>query len=95
LLHLLLLVLAVLLTWETAKALLPFSLPSLAHSVLVVALAYAATFVPDAVLTVAATASAVGILHHVVGSTDSRKPPLAFPRRKSASTRASRVPDLP
>jgi len=92
--HLLLLVLAVLLTWETVKAVLPFRLPSLVHTGLVLALAYGWTLMPYTWLTLAAVTSSVGILHHLVGTTDS-KPAFAFPRKAKARTRPNRVPDLP
>ena len=91
--HLLLMVLAVFLSWETLKSVLPVRLPSLAHSGLVLALAFGWSFVPVWWLTLAAVASAVGILHLLVGTTDDQKPSARLPRRRSG--RRSRVPSLP
>lgn len=93
LLHLLLMVLAVFFSWEMAKEILPIKLPSLAHSGLVLALAFGWSFVPVWWLTLAAVASAVGILHLLVGSTDEHKPGLSLPQRRPR--RRSRVPKLP
>jgi hypothetical protein len=92
--HLLLLTLAVLLTWETLRSALPFRLPSLVHSGLVLAMAYGWSFVPVEWLTLAAVASAVGILHTLVGSSDEAKPGLSLPRR-NFRPRRGKVPNLP
>ena len=95
LLHLLLMVLAVFFSWEMLKEILPFQLPSLAHSGLVLALAFGWSFVPVWPLTLAAVTSAVGILHLLVGSTDEHKPGLSLPKRNPSRRTRSRVPDLP
>ena len=95
LLHLLLLVLAVFFSWTMVKEILPIHLPSLAHSGLVLALAFGWSFVPVWWLTLAAVAAAVGILHLLVGSTDDHKPSAHLPRRQVPRGRRSRVPDLP
>ena len=94
LLHLLLTVLAVFLSWETVRAVLPVRLPPLAHSALVLALAFGWSFIPIWPLTLAAVTSGVGILHLLVGTTDDQKPSAHLPRRRSTARR-SRIPDLP
>jgi len=93
--HFLLLGLAVLLTWETVKSLLPFRLPSVAHSALVVAMAYGWTFAPEQALSVAAVASAVGVMHHLVGSADDHKASMHLSFKTPGRTKPRRVPDLP
>jgi len=93
--HLLLMVLAVFFSWETLKEILPVKLPSLAHSGLVLALAFGWSFVPVWWLTLAGVTSAVGILHLLVGTTDDLKPGLSLPRRNPSRRTRSRVPDLP
>ncbi len=92
--HLTLLTLAVLLTWEMLRSTLPFRLPSLVHSGIVLAMAYGWSLVPIEWLTLAAAASAVGLLHTLVGSSDEDKPWPSLPRRR-ARPRRGKVPNLP
>ena len=91
--HLLLMVLATFFSWEMVRETLPVRLPSLAHSGLVLALAFGWSFVPVWWLMLTSAASAVGILHLLVGTSDGQKPPAHLPRRRFG--RRSRVPPLP
>ena len=89
-----LLTLATFLTWEMLRALLPWRLPIWSHSGIVLALCYGWTFLPPLWLTLAAVASAVGLLHSGFGfgSTDDHKASFRLHRLRP---RRKRVPDLP
>lgn len=95
-------VLAVFWAWEVVRSLLPEQVPGILYPVIVGGLAYGAAEVDERLLTAAAVAGAVGILHTLVRLAGAAPVPspvqLRMPRRSRDPLPrgvGSRVPSLP
>ena len=100
--HWVLTVLAVFWAWETLLAVVPDRVPAALHPLLVAGLAYGAAQVDDVLLTAAAVAGAVGILHVLARLAGASTPDLVsqirLPRRSHDPLPrgvGQRVPNLP